>query len=225
MTDKTLKLENIISGHGINADDADWLRALTQPQPQEQQATSDEVIELACALEVRRILEAIKTISKLHPAGDMPTPYQAAWQSCCEEIFFQATGEHWHMDEDDARFHRSANDSKVREAQQAAAVPAGWREFIENIATAGSEPLNSLAGGSDKASRRRWLSVIRDKASDLLSSAPAAPQSDDELLAQALGALQYHTEQTRPIERTRLAIEAIDRRLHGGITGGEEPTP
>ena len=111
------------------------------------------------------------------------------------------------------------------QAQQAAAVPAGWREFIENIATAGSEPLNSLAGGSDKASRRHWLGVIRDKARDLLSSAPAAPQSDDELLAQALGALQYHTEQTRPIERTRLAIEAIDRRLHGGITGGEEPTP
>lgn len=107
------------------------------------------------------------------------------------------------------------------QAQQAAAVPAGWREFIENIATAGSEPLNSLAGGSDKASRRHWLGVIRDKARDLLSSAPAAPQSDDELLAQALGALQYHTEQTRPIERTRLAIEAIDRRLHGGITGGE----
>lgn len=54
---------------------------------------------------------------------------------------------------------------------------------------------------------------------------PAAPQEDNELLVQALGALQYHTEQTRPIERTRLAIEAIDKRLHGGTTGGEEPTP
>jgi hypothetical protein len=59
--------------------------------------------------------------------------------------------------------------------EQAAAVPAGWREFVENIATAGSEPLNSLAGGSDKASRRHWLGVIRDKARAMLSSAPAYP--------------------------------------------------
>ena len=51
--------------------------------------------------------------------------------------------------------------------------PEGWREFIENIAKAGSEPLNSLAGGSDKASRRHWLGVIRNRARDLLAAAPS----------------------------------------------------
>lgn len=67
---------------------------------------TDQAIELAGAMEVRRILEAIKTIAQVHPADDMPTPYQAAWQSCCEEIFYQATNEQWHMDEDADRFKR-----------------------------------------------------------------------------------------------------------------------
>ena len=56
---------------------------------------------------------------------------------------------------------------------QPAQIPEGWREFIENIAKANSEPLNSLAGGSDKASRRHWLGVIRNRARDLLAAAPS----------------------------------------------------
>ena len=30
-----------------------------------------------------------------------------------------------------------------------------------------------------------------------------------EVIQQAIDALEYHTEQTRPIERTRIAIEAL----------------
>lgn len=63
-------------------------------------APSDQVIELAEALQVRRILEAIKAVAALHPAADLPTPFQAAWAACCEEIFYRATGEQWNMDED-----------------------------------------------------------------------------------------------------------------------------
>lgn len=77
------------------------------------QEPSDTIIELAEALQVRRILEDIKAVAKLHQAGDMPTPFQAAWQTCCEEIFYRATGEQWHMDEDAAKFARAANDSKA----------------------------------------------------------------------------------------------------------------
>lgn len=39
------------------------------------------------------------------------------------------------------------------------------------------------------------------------------------LLAQALDALKYHLEQTRPIEKTTLAIEALTRAL--GLEGGK----
>lgn len=69
---------------------------------------SDEVIELAGALEVRRILESIKEVAAIHPADEVPTPFQAAFASACEEIFYRATGCQWHMDEDAERFSRSA---------------------------------------------------------------------------------------------------------------------
>ena len=72
----------------------------------ERDATPDQIIELSEALQVRRILEEVKKVAAIHPAGDMPTPFQAAWQQCCDEIFFRATGEEWHMDEDADRFAR-----------------------------------------------------------------------------------------------------------------------
>jgi hypothetical protein len=78
------------------------------PTQQPAEATSDQIIELAGALEIRRILEAIKDVAKLCPADDMPTPFQSAWQGCCEEIFYRATGYQWHMDEDETKFHRAA---------------------------------------------------------------------------------------------------------------------
>lgn len=72
--------------------------------------TDDEVIELAEAMQVRRILEEIKAVAAIHPPEAQPTPFQAAWQACCEEIFYRATGCRWHMDEDARRFARAAND-------------------------------------------------------------------------------------------------------------------
>lgn len=80
----------------------------------EHDATPDQIIELSEALQVRRILEEVKKVAAIHPAADMPTPFQAAWQQCCEEIFFRATGEEWHMDEDADRFaRRPANDPRA----------------------------------------------------------------------------------------------------------------
>jgi len=73
-------------------------------QSLEMVATQDEVLALAGALEVRRILEEIKKVAEIYPADDMPTPFQSAWQGCCQEIFHRATGGAWHMDEDAEKF-------------------------------------------------------------------------------------------------------------------------
>jgi hypothetical protein len=79
------------------------LRAAVTPtaEPPAQGATQDEAVDLAAALEIRAILEQIKEVAAIHRAGDMPTPFQSAWQTCCEEIFYRATGCQWHMEEDD----------------------------------------------------------------------------------------------------------------------------
>ena len=57
---------------------------------------------------------------------------------------------------------------------QPVAVPEGWREFIENIATPRSEPLNSICSYRDNASRRVHMGALRAKAAELLAAAPAA---------------------------------------------------
>lgn len=81
----------------------------------EHDSPSDKIIELAEALQVRRILEEVKKVAAIYPAADMPTPFQSAWQQCCEEIFYRATGEQWHMDEDADRFarRRAANEPRA----------------------------------------------------------------------------------------------------------------
>lgn len=56
--------------------------------------------------------------------------------------------------------------------RQGRGEPVGWRDFIENIATPRSEPLNSVSGYSDKASRKAAMGVLRMKAADLLDEGP-----------------------------------------------------
>lgn len=87
------------------------------------EVTTDDLIDLAGALEVRRILEEIKKVAGMFPLDDMPTPFQAAWQQCCEELFFRATGEQWHLDEDAERFARAANDSAFKLSANAVEPP------------------------------------------------------------------------------------------------------
>lgn len=65
---------------------------------------NNQAIELAGAMEIRRILEEIKAVAALQPFDASPTPYHAAWRGCCEEMFFRATGNHWHMEDDFGRF-------------------------------------------------------------------------------------------------------------------------
>lgn len=65
---------------------------------------NNQAIDLAGAMEIRRILEEIKAVAALQPLDATPTPYQAAWLACCEEIFFRATGNRWHMEDDFGRF-------------------------------------------------------------------------------------------------------------------------
>lgn len=90
---------------------ADALRAALQDAPIS--ATDDEVLALAVALETRRILEHIKVVAATQPIDEMPTPYQSAWHGACEEIFYRATGQQWHMDEDATRFDRAALQDKA----------------------------------------------------------------------------------------------------------------
>lgn len=71
---------------------------------------NNQAIELAAAMEIRRFLEEIKAVAALQPLDAAPTPYQAAWRGCCEEMFFRATGNRWHMEEDSGRFFREQVD-------------------------------------------------------------------------------------------------------------------
>lgn len=53
------------------------------------EATTDECIELAAALEMRRALNIVAEVAALPVGGqgaDMPTPFQAGYQLACEEI-------------------------------------------------------------------------------------------------------------------------------------------
>lgn len=100
---------------------AAWNR---RAQPAAPAATVDELIELSAALEKRRILEEIKKVAELRPADDMPTPFQAAWQQCCEEIFYRATGEQWHMDEDASKFTKNHAAATVKESLTPDAAPS-----------------------------------------------------------------------------------------------------
>ena len=112
----------------------------------------DQIIELAEALQVRHILEEIKKVVAIHPAAEMPTPFQAAWQSCCEEIFYRATGCQWHMDEDATRFGREA--APLPEPPPAApGGPAGALRPDEN----------SPSGPSDRALNPQPEAVDHDR--------------------------------------------------------------
>ena len=74
---------------------------------------NNQAIDLTGAMEIRRVLEEIKAVAALQPLDASPTPYQAAWRGCCEEVFFRATGNRWHMEEDSGRFFREQVDGWI----------------------------------------------------------------------------------------------------------------
>jgi len=59
----------------------------------------------------------------------------------------------------------------LSEAQR---VPPEWRDFLENLATPASEPLNSAVFYGRKDDRRHFMAKIRGRARELLLA--AAPQ-------------------------------------------------
>lgn len=65
----------------------------------------------------------------------------------------------------------------LKQPEQPAAEPQGWREFIANLAQPRSEPLNSAVAYRDTASRLVFAAQIRDRARELLAGASAAPQT------------------------------------------------
>lgn len=92
------------------------------------QAPSDDAVDLAAALEIRAILEQIKEVATIYPPDDMPTPFQSAWRSCCEEIFYRATGCQWHFDEDDGKRGVSGATAGQRIVEAALASPPATKE-------------------------------------------------------------------------------------------------
>jgi hypothetical protein len=67
---------------------------------------------------------------------------------------------------------------KADDASAGGAEPEGWREFIENIATPYSEPVNSMVAYRDLASRQEHMRDLRAAAAALLTShSPATSAS------------------------------------------------
>lgn len=64
-TELTQKLENIISGHSINEDDADWLRALTQ------RPAAQEVDWCTPTTYAQRFADAVALLCRESPPADM----------------------------------------------------------------------------------------------------------------------------------------------------------
>lgn len=76
--------------------------------------------------------------------------------------------EPWQEVDEETFHHADANGLFTRKLFTAASEPTGWREFIENIATPRSEPLNSVCAYRDKASRKDMMVLLREKARNLL---------------------------------------------------------
>lgn len=77
------------------------------------------------------------------------------------------------------RLARSIAEFKAAQPdERAAPLDADVRAFLENLAKAGSEPLNSAVGYKDKASRLHFMVEIRNGARALLARA-AVPQAEN----------------------------------------------
>jgi hypothetical protein len=91
--------------------------------------------------------------------------------------------------------------------------PSGWRDFIENLATPRSEPLNSVSAYRDNESRRAMMAKIRQAAAELLIAAPPAPDT----LTQSTHAADLSKYES---EITMLRCDLIDKQavMQGVIT-------
>lgn len=76
--------------------------------------------------------------------------------------------EPWQEVDEETFHHADTNGLFTRKLFTAEAVPNGWREFIELIATPCSEPLNSVCAYRDQASRKDSMARLREMAQNLL---------------------------------------------------------
>lgn len=74
---------------------------LAAPKPDTpEQATPDQVIDLACALEQRRALHIVAEVAALQIGGadsQTPTPFQAGYALACEEICTRLRTQQWEL--------------------------------------------------------------------------------------------------------------------------------
>lgn len=93
--------------------------------------------------------------------------------------------------------------------------PAGWRDFIKNIATPYSEPLNSVVTYRDMASRKQMMGELRSQAQALLADAAAEPGAQPDIAGGQVTAATRHAEpedELAPIpwQSVVQAIRAVD---------------
>jgi hypothetical protein len=107
---------------------------------------------------------------------------------------------------------RSMLTSTAKEIPGAALAPVVAPVADERIAELWSEACAQYKPGMNTSPVHIFVRLLSQHPAVAPSASPA---QGDEALRQAMEALEYHTEQTRPIERTAAAIAAIRARLEG----------
>lgn len=71
-----------------------------QPPQPEQQATTDQLIDLSEELQKLRALHIAGAVRALRSPGDAPTPFDAGYDLACEEIAHRLAHEEWELNDD-----------------------------------------------------------------------------------------------------------------------------
>jgi hypothetical protein len=152
-----------------------------------QPAATDEVIDVAVALEIRRVLEEVKSVSAIHPCADMPTPFQSGYQQACEEIFYRVTGQRWHMDEDAAKFAhvrsvQAANYGSASQPEASEVTDTHRLDWIDSVNkrfqmgwAIGSAPAGNLSVRTT-IYLAKDAPLIREAIDAAMAAAPEAPK-------------------------------------------------
>lgn len=89
-----------IQDNGDIIDHMATLEWFAHPAQPEQQATTDQLIDLSEELQKLRALHIAGAVRALRSPGDAPTPFDAGYDLACEEIAHRLAHEEWELDDD-----------------------------------------------------------------------------------------------------------------------------